>query len=85
MPRNEVVEYAFRALRILTTGRWTVSEIGAELGRGRRTVYRLVEVIEAQGLRVERQREGVEVYYRISREELERWLCSRPNMTRTKR
>jgi DNA-binding transcriptional ArsR family regulator len=78
--RGIVLASVLRAIRLLHAGRWTITELGTELGRGRRTAYRVVKVLEAQGLRIERNKEGREVYYRIAREEMERWLTSAPEL-----
>jgi len=72
--RGTVLSAALRAIRLLRRGRWTMPELGDALGRKRRTGYRLVESLEREGLRVDREHEGREVYYRITREAVEEWL-----------
>lgn len=73
-PRGAGLTLAFRLLRRLQAGRWTMSELGASLGRGKRTAYRLIEVLEGQGLRIDRKPDGREVLYEVSPEEVVRWL-----------
>jgi DNA-binding transcriptional ArsR family regulator len=74
MGRGASLALAFRALHRLQAGEWTISELGTHIGRGKRSAYRLLEVLEAQGLTVERRPDGREVLYRVAPEEISRWL-----------
>jgi biotin operon repressor len=76
--RGDVLAKALRAIRLLHSARWTMSELGEALGRGRRTAYRILEVLEEQGLHVESQPKGRKVFHLITKEEMERWLRSDP-------
>lgn len=63
---------ALAAVRLLRAGRWTMTAMGAEIGLSRRQTYRLIDALAAAGLPAEKQPEGREVFYRISRETIER-------------
>ena len=62
------------ALRVLSSGRWRAPEAAAELGMGVRKLYRLMAVLEAAGVVVERHPEGSRVYLRVRRAQARRAL-----------
>lgn len=72
--RGILLTETLRMLRTLYVGRWTVDALAAETGVHRRTAYRMLSAIEAEGLRIDRQREDSHVYYRISREDVRKVL-----------
>lgn len=69
--RGNGVRETLLALRALVAKRWTTAELAKELGQSVRTAQRLVGGVEAAGVPVGQEREGRNVYYRISREDLE--------------
>ncbi|MFN7132395.1 MAG: hypothetical protein ACK4N5_09940 [Myxococcales bacterium] len=72
--RAEMVTDALVTLRLLLVGRWLIADLAAAIGHQRRTAYRLLAAIERAGIRVERQKEGREVYLRVRREDVERTM-----------
>lgn len=67
-PRYHATETALRLAVMLRAGRWTVRSAAGELGYTYRTVYRMLHALRRLGFRVEAQREGPHVYYRVSAE-----------------
>lgn len=77
--RGRILGDALRAMLVLRHGRWTMQELGAELGLQWRTTYRLIEVMRQAGVTVEVSREGnvrgmAPGHYRIPAEPLRRLL-----------
>jgi biotin operon repressor len=72
--RGASLALAVRALQRLQSGAVTIEELGVAIGRGRRTAYRLIEVLEAQGLAIERRPVGREVLYGVALDEMSRWM-----------
>lgn len=81
--RNRVLRTALRALAVLRSGRWRIDELAAELGYGRRQAYRMITALRAAGIAVEVTHEGVEAYYRVTREAVESVLHAAPKSKET--
>lgn len=58
-PQARPLAYLLLLTRIIARGRVTARDAAAELGLSYRTVYRMLRSLEAVGLRVESQREGL--------------------------
>ncbi|MFZ5440443.1 MAG: helix-turn-helix domain-containing protein [Myxococcota bacterium] len=78
LKRGRSLAYMLLLTRAISRGRVTAHDAAAELGISCRTVYRMLRSLEAVGLRVESQREGHTVFWRLRRTELLRWFDSEP-------
>ena len=81
LKRGKSLCYLLLLARALSRGRVTVREAAEEVGVSYHTVYRLLRSLEVVGLRVEQQREGREVFWRLRRQDLLAWLSAPPDAT----
>lgn len=77
-PRGRLTREILLGVRLLARGRHLVADLADELGVERRSAYRLLAALGGAGLRIERHREGRQVYLRLSRSEVSAWLWHRP-------
>lgn len=76
--RNKILRTALRSLAVLRAGRWRIDELAAELGYGRRQAYRMIDALRGAGIDVEVTHEGIEAFYRVSRDAVEKVMHAAP-------